>query len=278
MSQEPFKALSGRRIIPTSYKNATILYAGVACFLFILYAFLDSMRELDHPPLVPGIEAISYLCFPALYFWGGIMLRERFRKPAPWIFVIVTGLVILSIVLYADLSRRIVYNQALYLVMTGSGFLAPPEIINPKQKSKGWFTLVLALASVFCFTAIGVIKSRFPLIEFTTGQEDMSDLFYWLLIYSRLLLYILSAYLLAQFALSEVGEKIGGSAIVKYTAIVSCVLTFVLSVKLVFIMPFAYMVSYEYYSPILYLFVQPAFISLVVWSINKIRDRRRPIN
>lgn len=275
MFQEPFKALSGRRTIPTSYKNATILYAGVACFIFILYAFLDSMRELDHPPLIPGLEAMSYLCFPALYFWGGVILRERFRKPSPWIFLMATGLVIVSVVLYADLSHKIVYNQALYLVMIGTGFLAPPEVINPTQKSKGWFALALALAAVFCFTAIGVIKSRYILIEFTTGQEDLSDLLYWLLIYSRLLLYIVSAYLLAQFAFSEAGQKIGGSVIVKYTAIVSCVLTFMLSVKLVFIAPFAFMAGYEYYSPILYLIVQPVFVFLVIWGIRKINGNKK---
>ena len=274
MDQEPFKALSGRRSIPTSYRTATILYAGGACFFYLLCVFFDSLTEWNQPPLIPGLGDVRSLFFPALYFWGGIMLRERFRNPSTWILIVASLIIALAAVFYLDINQKSVNSHYLFLAMLCIGFLIPSYVVDLAQKNRGGLSLTMAFVAVFCYTAISVVKHRFLLISLGSEQADMYRLIFWLLAYSRALLAVLSSCLLMQFAFSEVGQNVGKNITIKWVAIISCILTFLMSVKFVIITPFTVMWGYEHCIPLMCLIIQPAFIFLIGWCANKVRTKK----
>ena len=273
MCQEPFKELSVKRSIPSFYKHATILYVGGACFIYILCHFLRSLTEWNQPPLIPGISELIGLYLPALYFWGGIMLRERFKNLPQWIYVLAFGIIAVAAISYLDIGHKCVNTFLLLPAMLCIGYLVPPFDINLDHKSKGWFTLAMALLAVFSYTAISVVKSRFMHIILSREQADTDNLLFWLLAYSRTLLAILASYLSAQFSFSKVGQMLGGNITIKWVAIISCILTFVFATKYVLVVPYFIFIGHESFIPLMNLIIQPVLISVIFWSIKRIKTK-----
>lgn len=197
----------------TRYINASVLMTGMVCLVMAINQIINSVSYVESA--VPGWGYMSVLCIPMLFTWLGLILRNRFQNPSKWIQVLIIVAVVFCMYRYRHFLGYYYWwkrNPYLYLTMMGLGYMAPRGMLDEAGKRKGWEYLALLLSSVFCFTAILVIKSRLRYMEMTVEHQEMTHLMETLANDSELLLALLAAYFAVMFSFSSLGQGIGAKA------------------------------------------------------------------
>ena len=66
------------------YTNASIVIGGAVCAVMMANHFINQMSYYGQPSVVPGFRIMSYLCYPLLYYWAGMLLRAWKKDPEWW--------------------------------------------------------------------------------------------------------------------------------------------------------------------------------------------------
>ena len=211
------------------YVNASVLMTGTVCLVMVINHITNSVSYAE--PAVPGWGYMSVLCVPLLFTWMGVILRYRFESPCKWVHVLIVVAVLFCMYRYRHFLGYYYWwkrNPYLYLAMMGLGYLVPRGMLDEACKRKGWEYLALLLSSVFCFTAILVIKSRLRLMALTVEHQEMTHLMEKLANDSELLLVILVSYFALMFTFSKLGQSVGAKKWFRGIIIVPVIDTFFL--------------------------------------------------
>ena len=247
--------------------NAAVIIGGAICTVLMANNIIGRMSDWDQPSVFPGFRIMCGLCFPILYFWVGTLLRSWIKDPKWWFKILIAGASIYSMYFYRHYAENWGYADALYLSMAGIGYLIPPKILYSSSQNKGWLSLMMILLSVFCYTALTTVIPEHP---------DMELMMETILVNAEPLMVIITTYFVAQFAFSEVGQKLGSLVWFRRIVAVPCIYVFLgyLS-RLLTTRMFFFAISYVYYSPLMWLIVQPITIYLVVFLYRLIKERRK---
>lgn len=211
------------------YVNASVLMTGTVCLVMVINQIVNSVSYTESA--VPGWGYMSVLCVPMLCTWMGLILRYRFRNPRKWAQVLIVVAVLFCMYRYRHFLGYYYWwkrNPYLYLAMMGLGYMAPIGMLDEAGKRKGLEYLALLLSSVFCFTAILVIKSRLQYMAMTVEHQEMTHLMEALANDSELLLAILVAYFAVMFSFSFLGQGIGSKTWFRGIVIFPVIHTFIL--------------------------------------------------
>ena len=217
------------------YTNASVIIGGAVCTVLMANNIIGRMSDWDQPSVFPGFRI---MCGHRHYAenWG-----------------------------YAD---------ALYLSMAGIGFLIPPKILLSSSQNRGWLSLVMILLSVFCYTTLTTVKDRLLWGPVIPEHPDMELMMETILVNAEPLMVIIAIYFIAQFAFSEVGQKLGSLAWFRWVVAVPCTYVFLGYLSRLFTMRMFFFANHwVYYSPIMWFIVQPVTIYLVVFLYRLIRER-----
>ena len=211
------------------YVNASVLMTGTVCLVMIINQIINSVSYTESA--VPGWGYMSALCIPLLFTWMGVVLRYRFGSPHKWVQIMIVLVLLFCMYRYRHFLGYYYWwkrNPYLYLAMMGLGYLVPRSMLDDAGKRNGWEYLALLLSSVFCFTAILVIKSRLRYMAMTVEHQEMTHLMETLANDSELLLAILVSYFAVMFSFSILGQGIGAKVWFRGIVIVPVIYTFIL--------------------------------------------------
>ena len=258
------------------YTNASVIIGGAVCAVLMANNIMGRMSDWNEPSLFPGFRIMCGLCFPILYFWVGTLLRTWIKEPKWWFQILIAGATIYGMYFYRHYAENWGYADALFLSMAGIGFLIPPKILLSSSQNRGWLSLLMILLSAFCYTALTTVKDRLLWGPIIPEHPDMELMMETILVNAEPLMVIIATYFVAQFAFSEVGQKLGSQVWFRGIVAVPCIYVFLgyLS-RLLTTRMFFYAISYVYYSPFMWFIVQPITIYLVVLLYRMIREWRK---
>lgn len=258
------------------YTNASIIIGGAVCLVLMANNIIGRMSDWNEPSVFPGFRIMCGLCFPILYFWIGTLLRNWIKDPKWWFQILIAGASIYGMYFYRHYAENWGYADALYLSMAGIGFLIPPKILLSSSQNRGWLSLVMILLSSFCYTALTTVKDRLLWGPIIPEHPDMELMMETILVNAEPLMVIVATYFVAQFAFSEVGQKLGSLVWFRRIVAVPCIYVFLgYFSRLLTTRMFFFAISYVYYSPLMWLIVQPITIYLVVFLYRLIKERRK---
>lgn len=256
--------------------NAAVIIGGAICSVLMANNIIGRMSDWNQPSVFPGFRIMCGLCFPILYFWVGTLLRSWIKDPKWWFKILIAGASIYSMYVYRHYAENWGYADALYLSMAGIGYLIPPKVLYSSSQNKGGLSLMMILLSAFCYTALTTVKDRLLWGPVIPEHPDMELMMETILVNAEPLMVIITTYFVAQFAFSEVGQKLGSLVWFRRIVAVPCIYVFLgyLS-RLLTTRMFFFAISYVYYSPLMWLIVQPITIYLVVFLYRLIKERRK---
>ena len=234
------------------------------------------MSDWNEPSVFPGFRIMCGLCFPILYFWVGTLLRTWIKDPKWWFQILIAGATIYGMYFYRHYAENWGYADALYLSMAGMGFLIPPKILLSFSQNRGWLSLLMILLSAFCYTALTTVKDRLLWGPIIPEHPDMELMMETILVNAEPLMIVIAIYFVAQFAFSEVGQKLGSLVWLRWVVAVPCIYVFLGYLSRLFTMRMFFFANHwVYYSPIMWFIVQPVTIYLVVFLYRVIKERRK---
>lgn len=258
------------------YTNASIIIGGAVCSALMANHIIGRMSDWNEPSVFPGFGIMCGLCFPILYFWVGTLLRTCVKDPKWWLQILIAGASIYGLYFYRHYAENWGYADALYLSMAGMGFLIPPKTLLSSSQNRGWISLAMILLSLFCYTALTTAKDRLLWGPIIPEHPDMELMMETILVNAEPLMIIISIYFVAQFAFSEVGQKLGSLVWFRGIIAIPCVYAFLGYLGRLFTMRMFFFANHwVYYSPIMWFIVQPVTIYLVVFISRLIKERRK---
>lgn len=260
----------------TLYTNASVIIGGAVCSVLMTNNILGRMSDWNEPSVFPGFRIMCGLCFPILYFWVGMLLRTVLKNPKWWFQLLQAGLAIFCLYSYRHFAENWGYADALYISMAAIGFLIPPKTILSASQNKGWISLVLIALCAFCYTALTTVKDRLLWGPIVPEHPDMELMMETILVNAEPLMVIITIYFVAQFAFSEVAQKLGSQTWFRGIIAVPCIYTFLgYFNKMLTWGMFGVASQYVYYSPLIFVIVQPLTIYLVVFCSRLLRERNK---
>lgn len=263
--------------IRSLYTRASIVvFGGVCAVLMANHISNLSYNETRHA-LIPGFNFMAGLCYPILYFWGGLLLRTWKKNPKWWIQLIVLLLSILCLYRYRHFAENWNFIGTIYFAMAGVGFLIPSKVIASLKCNKGWISLMMLMLSVFCYTVLETTRHRLlwgPLMK--PEFADMELMLETILVNAEPLMMIVVIYFAIQFAFSRIAQYLGSQSWFRGIVAVPCILMFIgVTIRLFDSHYLFYMVDYVYYSPLLWFIAQPITIYLFIVGCRCIRELRK---
>ena len=258
------------------YTNASVIIGGAICTVLMANNIIGRLSDWDKPSVFPGFGIMCGVCFPILYFWVGTLLRTWKKDPQWWLQVIVAGLTIYGLYFYRHYAENWGYADAIYLSMAGIGFLIPPKILLSSTQNRGWISLGMILLSVFCYTALTTVKDRLLWGPIIPEHPDMELMMETILVNAEPLMVIITIYFVAQFAFSEVAQKLGSQTWFRGIVAVPCIYCFLGYFSRLFTMRmFGLAINYVFYSPLMWFIVQPITIYLIVICSRLLNEHRK---
>lgn len=262
----------------TMLRNASIVVFGGVCAILMANRIIQWISDWNEPSIFPGFRIMSYLCFPVLYFWAGMLLRFWKDNPKRWVKLIVLGLSLYCLFRYVHRAENWWFIGHLYFSVIGLGYLTPLKNVVPASQSTGWISLLMLLLSMFCYTTIATVKERFLWRDVLIPEHpDMELMLETILIYAEPLMTIVILFLLTQFAFSQIAQSLGAQDWFKGMIAVPCIFAFLCACQNLFTQRFIYTIHDLRYSPMLCFIVQPVTVWLIVSAvrrIKKIRERK----
>lgn len=263
------------------YKNASLIFCGTMCTILLVNSMTGIMCAMDGTHVIPGFWAMASLCYPLLYCWLGVLLRAWKPDPKWWIQLLVAGMSMFCIYRYLCLDEGKRFIVFLYLAMTGIGYLVPPRTLKNSSRNNGWISLIMVAISAFCYTAIAVALQRLLKGPFMPEHEDMQEMLATIFMIAEPLMAIIVAYFVVQFSFSRIAQDLGSRSWFIGMVAVPCIYTFIVSVLRLLPPRWTFCVDSMFYSPVLWLIVQPVTVYLAIslfrWLvILKKRSGTRP--
>lgn len=251
----------------TYYKNASYTLSGFSCLVLFLNSLFWRMGDTGHS-LVPGFSYAAGLAYPILSAWVGILLRAKFNTSKWWI----RGIVLCSALVLVFFYRQTMenwsweYESLLCLSLVLFGYLNPSKELEKMSDNQGWNDLVLAVISIFCYTAIAVVRQRILWGQVIPEHTDMEKLLECLLGNTEPLLAFVAVYFVIHFSFSKIGLAIGSQSWARGILWIPCVFVFIW----VFVNTIVQYHYTRFYSLIMIL-VQPLFVYLVIVAARSIK-------
>ena len=256
------------------YINASVIICGAVCLVRVIAHDLFQSSDWNDS-VVPGVYSMVGLCYPVLFAWVGLLLRQWLPIPKWWIKLLITALCAYCLIRYCDWNAEHWYAAHLYIVMAGVGYLISPADLSLENQKTGWGSLSLGLFSVFSFTAVAVIKQRLLWGDLIPEHTDMEQLLEALARVTEPLLCIISAWFILHFSFSSIAQKISAKKWVLIISGAACVLSLYIALRfcLSFIPRGDVMMAWVYYNPLLMLAVQPVNVYLYIVIYRKLFRR-----
>ena len=248
--------------------SASLVFYGGVCAVILLCALFSSIAGVTGPPFVPGFFHMTGLCYPFLYFWAGLLVRDKWKTCPLWMKWLAGAVATASIIIYCRAFDVVTHSFYQYAAMFCLGLIIPTR---EKGLAPDWVNLLLALASIFCFTAVSIVNDRLYVIPFSLEQEDLQRLLEGLLSAAEPLLAIQAAFFVMEFSFSAIMLKIVSYKVVRYAVAILCLLSFALMLMRVFTNPIHYTVGGVDYIPLLHLAVHPVIIYALVRFLQRNR-------
>ena len=254
--------------------NASVIICGAVCLIRVIAHYLFQFSDWNEPA-IPGVDSLVGLCYPVLFAWIGLLLRQWLPMPKWWVKLLITALCAYSLFRYCDWNAEHWYAAHLYIVMAGVGYLISPTGLLLENQKKGWGSLSLVLISVFCFTAVAVIKRRLLWGDLMPEHTDMEQLLEALAWVTEPLLCITSAWFILHFSFSSLAQKIGAQKWFRIIAAIACILSLIFALRfcLIGLHRWNVMMAWVYYNPLLMLAVQPVNVLLYIVIYRKLFRR-----
>ena len=223
------------RQLSGNFKKGSFVLCGAACALLLVYYILQETGL--H---IPGVGYMMGLCWMVFFLWAGMLIRQFYPKSPWWIRLPVLAVAVFFLVWYGRYAthtfRALSY---LYLAIFGFGFLVPPKMLDNAGRESGWISLVLLLASVFCYVAVAVAGDRINWGGvFKTQHQDMERLLEWILGAAEPLMVLVALYFTVRVSFSKEGLSLGGKKWFQSAAAVAAAFNFLTS--LTYIMPWSW--------------------------------------
>ena len=258
--------------IRSLYARASIVVFGGVCAVLMANQLLLHMTNWDEPSVFPGFRFMAQLCYPILYFWGGLLLRAWKPKTKWWIQLVVLFISIFCLYRYRHFAENWNFIGTIYYAMAGVGFLIPPKVITSMKCNKGWISLMMLMLSVFCYTVLETTRHRLlwgPLMK--PEFADMELMLETILVNAEPLMMIVVIYGATQFAFSRIAQYLGSQSWFRGIVAVPCIFIFIGVTSRLFDSHYLY-VSY---TPLLWFIAQPITIYLFIVGYRYIRERRK---
>ena len=260
----------------TLYTNASVIIGGAVCAVLMANSLFGRMSDWNEPSVFPGFRIMCGLCFPILYFWVGMLLRRKIQKPKWWFQVLLAGVAVFCLYRYRHFAENWGYADALYIATALIGFIIPPKILLSAAQNKGWISLILICLCAFCYTALTTVKDRLLWGPIVPEHPDMELMMETILVNAEPLMVIITIYFVAQFAFSEVAQRLGSQTWFRGIVAVPCIYCFLGYFSRLFTMRmFGLAINYVFYSPLMWFIVQPITIYLIVFCSKLIKERRK---
>lgn len=258
----------------TLYTRASIVVFGGVCAILMANQLLMHMSNWDEPSVFPGFRFMAKLCYPILYFWIGLLLRAR-KEPKWWVQLIV--LLVSAFFMYRYLHRisEWWFVGHLYLALAGIGYLIPTKIYLGYVRNQGWISIVMLLLSIFCYTAIEVVKNRLFWRPIIPEHPDMALMMKTILGYASPMMTIVVIYFVVQFAFSQESQYLGSQSWFRGIVAVPCIFMFLGEMFDLQYWYHFYMISHAMYSSFLRFIVQPITIYLFIVGYRYFRELRK---
>ena len=203
----------------TDYKWTSFFLIIVSCLIQLISQIILASAEY-RSPMYDWTASICSMAVPVSCFWIGGLLRTAFPNPKLWEKTFICALLPLMYVRlmiwpYTSVFYRLTpgyYIMMLSLVIVG--FLLMPACKSIKDKR--WLSLVLFLASAFCYVGIVRVSDHFSIANFTLRESEWTTLFTRMIKYVPL---VMSLFFLMAFSMSETGQKIGSMKWLQWTTI-----------------------------------------------------------
>lgn len=261
-----------------SYLNASIVICGAVCLIRTVGQILFQLQDWNKPMMVPGLNFMIDLCYPILFTWIGLLIRGTHKESKWWIQLIVATISVICLIRYCSWTADHWFSIHLDATMLGLGYLIPSAELKEDEKSSGLLKLIMLIISVFCFTAVLVIKQRLSFGDVMPDHPNMESLLEALARITEPLLAILSAYFVIHLSFSSYAQTIGAIKWIRIFTLVVCLYSFLLSLRFVLITLFRwqYMAGYVYYYPLTFVLAQPITIYLIYVASRIISEKSRP--
>ena len=256
------------------YISASVIICGAVCLVRVIAHYLFQFSDWNNPA-IPGSDSMAGLCYPVLFAWAGLLLRQWLPMPKWWVKLLITVICAYCLFRYFDWNAEYWYAAHLYIVMAGVGYLISPTDLSLENQKKGWSSLSLVLFSVFSFTAVAVIKRRLLWGDLMPEHTDMEQLLEALVRITEPLLCIISAWFIQHFSFSSIAQKIGAQKWFQIIAAIACVLSLIFAFRfcLFGLHRWNVMMAWVYYNPLLMLAVQPVNVYLYVVIYRRLFQR-----
>lgn len=210
----------------TQLSNASILIYGASLFFIVANAIMWRFVPYEKMPVIPGFNYLPGIAWALFFFCPGVLLRSLWPKVKWWIQlpVLLIGVFFLCrYISFQGWSTSAVPNM--YAALFCFGFVAPLESIRTAKNDKGWFTIILLAALVFCDVAISVVNWRLQWWGEAIRPEfaDMWRLMLWLTSATEPVLKIVVVYLVALFSFSKIGQWLGRQRWLKWFVIAAAI-------------------------------------------------------
>ncbi len=257
------------------YTNASIVIGGAVCAVMMANHFINQMSYYGQPSVVPGFRIMSYLCYPLLYYWAGMLLRAWKKNPEWWIQVIVAGVSLYCLYRYRHFAENWHYNSYLFFTMAGIGYLVPPGVYLGSSHNRGWISLLMAAMTAFCYTALATVKERLLWGPVIPGHPDMELMMETLLVNAEPLMVFIMTYFVMQFSFSRIAQKMGSLSWFRGIVAVPCVYMFFATLFRMITYRMVIMIDHVCFITLEWFIVQPMTVYLVVFLSRLIRERRK---
>lgn len=256
------------------YVNASVIICGGVCLVRAITHFMLKSSDWSEPA-IPGLVFMSDLCYPLLFTWLGLLLRGWKPESKWWVQLTVSLIAIYGLFRYCDWTADHWHIVHLDFAMVALGYLIPPESLKLEGKKTGWLSLIMLMLSVFCYTAVSVVKQRLQWGDLMPEHQDMEELLEALLWVAEPLLGLISAYFVIQFSFSSMAQKLGSIKWIRVLVAIVCFLSFIWAQKffLMLLHRWTYMANYVYYSPLLSVLIQPVTVYLIIAVYRKVVNR-----
>lgn len=257
------------------YTRASFVVFGGVCAVLMANQLLLHMTNWDEPPVFPGFRFMAQLCYPILYFWGGLLLRAWKPNPKWWVQLIVLLVSVFFMYCYLHRISEWWFVGHLYLALAGIGYLIPTKIYLGYVRNQGWISIVMLLLSIFCYTAIEVVKNRLFWRPIIPEHPDMALMMKTILGYANPMMTIVVIYFVVQLAFSQESQYLGSQSWFRGTVAVPCIFMFLGEMFELQYWHHFYKISHAMYSPFLRFIVQPITIYLIIVVCRCIRELRK---
>ena len=257
------------------YINASVNICGAVCMVRVIAHYLFRFSEWNQP-IVPGVDSMVGLCYPVLFAWVGLLLRKWLPMPKWWVKLLITALCSYCLFRYCNWNADYWYSAHLYIVMIGVGYLITPTDLTLETQKKGWGSLSLVFFSVFCYTAVAVVKQRLLWGNLMPEHADMEQLLEALVTVTEPLLCILSVYFILHFSFSSTAQTLGAEEWVRIIAAVACIMSLLFALRFCLsfsVLHWNYMIAWVYYNSLLMLAVQPVNVHLYIAIFRRLFRR-----